>query len=170
MRLVVDSSSVISLHVSGVLDELFILTSEVYTTDLVANELKDPTAISLTAKGLKILSLTDAELNQAEHLAYTNAEVSLQDVSVIILAQRLNAILLADDKPLRNLASNKALSVHGSLWALEQLVAHQQITTNQLCEALQRMLNSGRRLPQSAVQQIRRQYGCKAGALPQNTL
>lgn len=97
MRLVVDSSSIISLHVGGVLDKLFVLSSAVYTTDLIADELKKPDATTLTHEGLKICSLTDSELSEAEQIASENPDVSLQDVSVIVLAQRLGATLLADD-------------------------------------------------------------------------
>lgn len=160
MRLVVDSSSIISLHVGGVLDKLFVLSSAVYTTDLIADELEEPSAEDLINRGLTILPLTDSELSKAEQIASQNPDVSLQDVSVIVLAQRLGATLLADDGPLRDLAKNKTLVVHGSLWVMEQFVAHQLITVSQLCRALQKMLQGGRRLPHSAVQQMRRQHGC----------
>lgn len=160
MRLVVDSSSIISLYIGGVLDKLFSLASELYTTDLIADELEEPSAEDLINRGLTILPLTDSELSKAEQIASENPDVSLQDVSVIVLAQRLGATLLADDGPLRDLAKSKTLVVHGSLWVLEQFVAHQLITASQLCETLEKMLQGGRRLPPSAVQQMRRRHGC----------
>lgn len=161
MRLVVDSSSVISLHMGEVLERLFDLTPEVFTTDLTANELEEPPADRLIQMGLTVYSLRDAELSEAEQLASENASVSLQDTSVIVLARRLGAIVLADDKPLRELAQSKGLQVHGSLWVLEQLAFHQLITASVLCEAIRKMLRSGRRLPLSIVSQMRRQYRCK---------
>jgi len=159
MRLVADSSSIISLYVGGVLDKLFLL-AEVYTTDLIADELTEPSTEDLRQMGLKICSLSKAELNRTEQIVLQKPDLSLQDGSVIILAQSLVATVLADDKPLREFAQTQGLAVHGSLWVIEQLASQGQIDHSQVCTAIENMLNGGRRLPRREVQRIQKQYGC----------
>lgn len=114
----------------------------------------------LQGQGLITYPLSPHQLQQANQIAAQNSMVSLQDVSVIVVAQTLQACVLADDKPLRDLARQMGTQIHGSLWALEQLVQHGQIAQYQACEAILRMLQGSRRLPSVEIHRIRRKFNC----------
>jgi hypothetical protein len=54
---------------------------------------------------------------------------SLSDVdkSVILIAQRNNAMILSSDKAVRNFAKASAIEYHGMLWIFDMLIDHEQI-------------------------------------------
>ncbi len=164
MKFVLDSSFIISLNIGGILKDLFTWAKTqqylLCTTDLVAEELTEPPASLLQDWGLTTYSLSSDDLLQANHIAAQNLRVSLQDVSVIVLAQNIQACVLTDDKPMRDLAQQKGITVYGSLGVLDQLVKYGQISEPQACEAIQKMLQGGRRLPKEVVRQLRRQFNC----------
>lgn len=160
MRFVVDSSCLISLHTGSVLAQFFALTRDIFTSDFIADELTQPPTVELRQYGLQVMKLAESEIDQVDQIVSHNPRLSLQDASVVVLAQRLEATVLADDRPLRDFAAAQGLAVHGSLWVLEELVNNGQISAEQLCEALDKMIEAGQRLPEEAVRELRKKYGC----------
>jgi predicted nucleic acid-binding protein len=71
----------------------------------------------------------------------------LNDCSVLFLARKLDALLLAGDKPLRIEAERRRIEVHGTLWILDQLVAEDVISTKNAAARLRGLLDAGRFLP-----------------------
>jgi predicted nucleic acid-binding protein len=74
---------------------------------------------------------------------------SLADVSCYLVAKTQGMPLLTGDSRLRKQAAKDGVLVHGALWLLDQLVAHELIATAHAAAALQAMLNAGARLPQA---------------------
>jgi predicted nucleic acid-binding protein len=78
---------------------------------------------------------------------------SLADVSCYQLAhQTKHRALLTGDGRLRKQAKTDGLKVHGALWLLDQLVAHQTIKTKEAAKGLQSMMDAGSRLPDAECQ------------------
>ncbi|MBK5286724.1 MAG: hypothetical protein JJE25_15135 [Bacteroidia bacterium] len=62
--------------------------------------------------------------------------LSAQDKTVIFLAEKLEAMILSSDKPVRSYAKSHSIEYHGLLWILDQLVTNQHITSDIACQKL----------------------------------
>ena len=132
---------------AGLLDELFALPITFVSTDIVVDELNHPDPVGLLARGLVVETLDSAMVEKLFELRAQHGNSSLADVSCYLVAKVQGVPLLTGDKPLRTQAVKDGVEVHGALWLLDQLVAHQIIATAHAAAALQAMLDAGARLP-----------------------
>jgi predicted nucleic acid-binding protein len=132
---------------AGLLAELFGLPMVLASTDFVLFELPDGEADLLKELGLQVEMLDGDEISALDDLKEAHGNSALADVSCYFVAKKHGHPLLTGDGQLRKQATKDGLEVHGALWLLDQLVAHQIIATAHAAAALQAMLDAGARLP-----------------------
>jgi predicted nucleic acid-binding protein len=77
---------------------------------------------------------------------------SRQDLFALVLAETLGAILLTGDGALIDTAHEIGVEVHGTIWLLDQMVAHGILDKRERAQALNLMVDSGSRLPKEEVE------------------
>lgn len=132
---------------AGLLDALFTLPFTFVSTDFVVDELNHPAPVGLLARGLVVEALAEEAVAHLFGLMAEHGNSSLADVSCYLVAKAKGVPLLTGDGRLRKQAANDGVQVHGALWLLDQLVAHEIIATGHAAAALRAMLDSGARLP-----------------------
>lgn len=76
----------------------------------------------------------------------------MQDCSVIFLAEKYKAILLSGDRAIRITAKTIGIEYHGILWALDQLIEQNIITSKTAKDKLIYLMSINNRLPQKECQ------------------
>jgi predicted nucleic acid-binding protein len=147
-----DTNIWIDFRNAELLDALFSLPFKLCCTDFVLDELKDFDTKHLLARGLVVEALDGPATAALFTLMKAHNNSSLADVSCYQLAHQTKHPLLTGDGRLRKQAKTDGLQVHGALWLLDQLVAHQTIKTKEAAKALQRMIDTGSRLPDTECQ------------------
>jgi predicted nucleic acid-binding protein len=149
-RLVTDASILFDAVKGGILHEMFQLPFIFITSDFVAyRELKTPPLSSFEKAGIRIEELSGSQIRMLEeiHISYRN--LSVNDISVYILAKDLSVTLVTGDDALRRYAESSGVQVHGILWILDELVRNEIIRKTDAAIALRRMLDHGCRLPKT---------------------
>jgi predicted nucleic acid-binding protein len=146
-----DANILIDLINTGLFDHCLLLRYQFTTTDIILNELHlhqveliQPFIIS---GKFTIIEIGQHELLDIQILAGESTNLSVQDLSALYYAQKMNALLLTGDKRLRNLALEKGIIVCGVLWILDQLVDSAHLTKQQACSFLQKLIIKNKRLP-----------------------
>lgn len=134
---------------AGLLDALFALPFTFVSTEFVVSELNHPLPAGLEARGLIVEVLSPEVVETLLGLMAEHGNSSLADVSCYLVAKTHGMPLLTGDGRLRKQAAKDGMQVHGALWLLDQLVAHEVIATSQAATALRIMLDAGARLPQA---------------------
>lgn len=147
-----DTNIWIDFRNAGLLDALFDLPFQLCSTDFVLSELQDFDPAALLAKGLVVHGLDEKATARLFDLMTAHNNSSLADVSCYLLAQETGHPLLTGDGRLRKQATQDGLQVHGALWLLDQLGAHQITTLYAAAEGLKSMLDRGARLPHAECQ------------------
>ena len=122
---VTDACIFIDLIELQIAAQFFKLDLEVHTTQEVMNELLPVQAELLqpyiSKDKLTVHQLSTEELNSAISMQCPKA-LSLQDRTVVYLADKLQAMILSSDKPVRKYAGRKSIEYHGVLWLFDRLV------------------------------------------------
>ncbi len=126
------------------------------TTDMVESELKrgdqwSKVEILIASKAIVVESLAAGEIAQVIELKRTH-NVSVQDGSVLYLANCKSARLLTGDRKLKIAAERSKIQVSGVLWVLDLLVSEKTITPKKASSGLQLIMTHGARLPLAEVQ------------------
>jgi len=144
--LVADSSCVIDLHKVGLLLPLF----ELPYTIVVPQSLLDDELIRLTGdekremidRGLRARHLDAAGLVQAERYFDRYPALAWNDCLALRMAEEIEAaILLTGDRLLRRIATEKAINVHGVIWALDEMHRFAVVETTRLAGAIQALVD-----------------------------
>ena len=146
---VVDANVLIDLHLSELLRELFNLSLELVAPDVVIAELLQPDAEEVLSYGLRQAELSGQQVEEVASLRAQYRRLSASDLSAFVLARSLNGTLLTNEGPLRRLAQQEELPVHGTLWLLDRMVESDVVPPGRAAEALKRMLSCGSRLPRA---------------------
>jgi predicted nucleic acid-binding protein len=144
---VVDTSVLIDLHCGDILLVIFKFEQRIVAPDVIIAELHEPDGQSLCDKGLQSIELTAEEVAEVGHLAQKYRRVSVSDLSALVLAKSVGGTLLTSDRHQREAAADMGVRVHGTLWLLDRAVEMGFLAPQEAASALQRMLDSGRRLP-----------------------
>lgn len=151
MRIAItDANIFIDLFYLELVDKLFEIGCEIYTTRNVLLELEDHHSGALEAhiqKGnLKLETLTSGD-----HLAMIRLRVhrglSESDLSVICIAERLKAMVLTGDDLVRRTCHVYKIEIHGVLWCLDQFVIKNRIAKSEACDQLKKLMSYNKRLP-----------------------
>lgn len=91
---------------------------------LFERELKGELGDRLLACGLDVVELDSQELTSATQLNRQHGRLSAPDTFAFILAQARQWTLLTGDGPLRSLAVDQGVQMHGVLWVIDQYHLH----------------------------------------------
>ncbi len=154
MLCVTDANIWINLHNADLLDAAFELEHTWRTPDIVVrDEVLTVDRDLLVDLGLDVRTLSGNELNRIAELNGRYPNPSPKDLSVLVVADVDEGIVLSGDGPLRTAAEEEDLTVHGDLWILDRLVDTDIITESRAATALQTMVQQGARLPEDLVEE-----------------
>jgi len=145
--LVTDTNIWIDLENGGILVEVFRLPYQFLIPDFAIPELIRPRWETLEVLGLRAHELPAEQVVELSRLRQAYRNLSMIDLSALLLARMLDATLVTGDWRLSELANANGLAVHGVLWLLDEIVHFKALTPGQAATALRRMLESGARLP-----------------------
>ncbi|MEL7508069.1 MAG: hypothetical protein AAFN42_12115, partial [Cyanobacteria bacterium J06554_1] len=69
-------------------------------------------------------------------------------------------LLLTNEKPLRTLCQQQNVTVHGTLWVIQEAYQRRLSTPATLCRWLETLSNLDRRLPKQVINQLKNTLGC----------
>lgn len=147
-----DTNIWIDFRNAGLLVSLFDLPFTLCCTDFVLRELEDVDSGKLIEHGLLVQTLDEKATPLLFSLMAAHNNSSLADVSCYLLSKETGFPLLTGDGRLRKQAQKDGLQVHGALWLLDKLVEHRVVAPEMAAAGLQRMLDSGARLPRGDCQ------------------
>jgi hypothetical protein len=149
----IDTNVLIDLEAGRVLLALFGLPLYLMTTDFVIDELQEPDGQQLQRYGLVSCELSPDGILELARLKSQYPRTSIADLSVLVLARATKALLLTGEKNLRAIAEREGMTVHGTLWLLDEMVSRHVIIPPVAFQALRRMLQRGSRLPRDRCRQ-----------------
>jgi len=137
----------IDLHVGELLCLLFRLPYRFVTPDMVAAELEEPDGETVVGLGLVKETLSGEQLLEIRELRGRYRGVSANDAAALLLARDLGITLLTGDGQLRKAAKLEKVSVHGTLWVMDEMLGLGVIAESEAAASMECMLGNGRRLP-----------------------
>ncbi|MCJ7752188.1 MAG: hypothetical protein MUQ65_14070 [Armatimonadetes bacterium] len=155
---VLDTNVLIDFDRGALLDALFALPLTFVAPDVLIEELLVPDGRQLIDRGLRLMTLTGAEVVDVMDLAARHRAPSINDLFALVLARAMGFALLTGDRVLRQVAESEGVTVHGTLWLLDEGVRLAAITPARAVEGLERMLANGSRLPEPACQARMRRW------------
>jgi predicted nucleic acid-binding protein len=148
MACVTDTNIWIDLHVGRLSAVAAALPFHWIAADLTLSELRfGSTGESVRSLGVQSRTLSADQLADIVRLGGIHPGVSVADLAALVLARSLDATLLTGDRLLRVAAEREGVTVHGTLWLLDELLRQSIATGPDLAEALDRMVAAHRRLP-----------------------
>ena len=125
--LVSDSSVLLELAKRGLLPAMFRLPFEFVVPDLLYQEelidLGEYSRDDLRILGLRVEELDPVGVTTALSYQARRRRLSLVDCFALALASRRGYRLLTGDKVMRSFAEAEAITVHGVLWLVDEMVA-----------------------------------------------
>ncbi len=152
--LVSDTSVLIDLERGDFLEMVFRLSFEFVVPDLLyKRELEKYNGAELLALGLKNESLDSEGMILALRYQAQEPNLSLPDSLALALAKRKNAILLAGDGKLRDMAKKEGVPYHGLFWVWDRLNEQSVASMKQLYQGLKKIADHPRcRLPKNELE------------------
>ena len=144
---VADATILIDFHWGQLLPELFLLPHQFLAPDLVIQEVRTLAAEDLIRYGLQEHPLSGDEVAYAYRLLQENRRLSVPDAFAYVLAHSKKATLLTGDGDLRSITTQNGVPVHGTLWALDEILSYRLAKSSRAAEALDEMLKHDSRLP-----------------------
>lgn len=160
---VVDANVLFDFRAGAALAALVRLPGGVVVTDLVLAEPRAEDQREIMNAGVRVRSLDEQQVQDLARLAASERKLSTQDLSAFILARDDELVLLTGEKALRAYAEAAGVEVHGTIWVLDELITAQALAPEEAADALERMMDAGRRLPppdsRAAIARWRRRPG-----------
>ena len=147
MRIIVsDSSCLIDMHLGGLLGPMFDLPYSFSIVDTLFEDellsLSDDEKYMLLEKGLDVVELSGAQVQQAFSHKHSNPALTPNDCFTLVLSEILDdAILFTGDARLKRLAEQRGIETHGVLWALDQLSTETSCPHRLLRIAIERFID-----------------------------
>ena len=145
---VLDTHALIDFDRGALLDALFALPLTFVAPDVLIEELVVPDGRQLVDRGLGCVTLTGAEVIEVMDLAERHRAPSINDLFALVLPRAMEFTLLTGDRALRQIAASEGVTVHGTLWLLDEGVRLAVITPARAVEGLECMLPLASRLPE----------------------
>ncbi len=147
-----DTTLLVDLQAGGITRHIFRLPTTWLAPDVVLEEeLEAGHMERLLRLGLQKRELTGDQVEEVAVLAQRYLGPSRADLFCLVLAKAEHATLVTSDESLREAAGHEGITVHGTLWILDQLVEHEHVTRPQAATALRRMVDNDRWLPATEV-------------------
>jgi rRNA-processing protein FCF1 len=144
----IDSNVLIDINHGRLMTAFFRLPLQFVTTDFILYELENPCSSCLVSRGLAVAELTPKSIKRLQSLAVKYRQPSSPDLSVLVLAEILDIILLTGDDNLRKAAKKEGREVHGTLYIMDLMVdKFGLIERETAASALDLMRTCGSRLP-----------------------
>lgn len=149
-----DANVLIDLELAGLFDLWFQAGIETHTTDLIRAELEKgghAQALAYFESG----HVREHRLSFEEIMAVSELEreigskAKFNDCSVIFLAQKLDAMLISGDKPLRKAGMERRIEVHGTLWIFDLLVERKLLPSGVAASKLEHLRQLDRFFPKA---------------------
>lgn len=138
---IIDANILLDFQAGDCIDLLFSLPFDFRTSDIVAYEVRRSfTRQELDLVGLQIEELEGAQNETIYTMHQEHQELSVQDISVFLLAERRKAYLISGDGTLREFAESHSIECHGTIWLLENLIKMKIISHLDAAAALRKML------------------------------
>lgn len=154
---VTDTNLWIDLHCGGLVSFVLESMSDLRVTDIALHELeREPSGNHLIDCGLTVLELEGPQIAELFALRGAYPGLSTEDLSALVAAKSMSAVLITGDKNLRTLAETMGVSVHGTLWVLEHLVEEHNLPSAVALDALAVMIAEGARFPAESVAALKR--------------
>lgn len=150
--LVTDTNIWIDLKNGDVLEKVFSLPANFILSVFASQEFHEDLWTLLLNLGARAEELDTVQIIEVYRLRQNIHSVSIYDLSALVLARDLSAVLLTGDDPLRRCAVGHGIETHGILWLLDELVCNRVITKSQAASSLKRMCDRGARLPSEEVE------------------
>lgn len=99
----------------------------------------------IRAAGIQQIAVSREWVQSAQ--LYHRGPFSLQDALCFYYAKNFNRLLLTNEKPLRNLCYQEQVSVHGTLWIIQQIDQRRILISAELCKWLSILVQKGIRMP-----------------------
>lgn len=136
-----DTSCMIDLRKAGLLQALLRLPHTFVMPDTLFEDewlcLGAAEKRALCDLGLEVRSLDGPLVARAGRYFNRHARLKLGDCFALVLAEDIgDCILLTGDSPLRGIAENNGIEVHGVLWATDEMEAHEIVAPAELHAAL----------------------------------
>ncbi|KYH33075.1 MULTISPECIES: type II toxin-antitoxin system VapC family toxin [Moorella] len=123
-----DTNIWIDLYAGGIIHEAFQLPLRFIAPDVVIAELRVPDGQTLVSLGLQQEELAGDGVHLVIQLASRYPAPSRVDLFALALAKARGAVLLTGDRHLRKATEQEKVSVHGTLWILDELVRQRIVT------------------------------------------
>ncbi len=160
MKLIITDSSVFfDIIKIQALPEFFALDFEICTTDFVKGEIleseqREQIEIFIRSQKLTVFTISEKEIEEITNFKTMRVFKTLVDKTVLWKAKQLNCPLLTGDGKLRSEAIDQGVTVHGSLWVIEQLVESQIVTSTIGIEFLEKLKRINDRLPSEEIERM----------------
>ena len=149
---VLDTCILIDLQHGRVLAKLAQLSQRFVITDLWQMDgLSSVSPAEVAEAGIRMLHAEPDLVARAMTLCTQHRALSVADSFSLLLAEHHRAMLVTGDQPLRSVAEDRGLIVHGVLWLLDEMVCAEAVTASDAVSALERVVTGGARLPVTAV-------------------
>lgn len=153
-----DASVLIDIEHGFLANAMFSLPWQFATTDFVYEEVKQKHS-HLLQHGLTIKMLSGESVSEVYRMREQFRAISVQDMSVLILAKNEGCPLLSGDKALRAVAEQTFnVEVHGTIWLVEQMLQNALVLVEDARNAFNRMREKGSRLPWQEVESMLLRY------------
>lgn len=157
--IITDTNIFIDLENADLIDDFLKAGWGVATTDFVLTELDDLSLEKIKTYKVRIEELNGKEMEELENFRAQHNRISVVDISVLLLSEKLNGILLSGDRALVKLCTNRKKVVsHGILWVLEKMLEIKVITYKQAYEGLCKIVLEGARLPKEKVNEYLKKW------------
>lgn len=154
LLLISDANVLIDLEEGGLTVELFRLPYALTVPDILFIEELELHHGHLVDHGLQLRELTSDSMRYAQQLVRRYGGPSVNDCLALALAKQEACPLVTGDKRLRKAADQEQVEKRGTVWLLEQMLAHQLITVQQAEAARDLMRQAGSRLPWDKLDQL----------------
>ena len=145
--LVSDANILIDMEEGGLLAPMFSLDCEFIIPDILYYEELEEQHSHLLEYGLKPTTLTANSMLKAIELVDEYRHTSRNDLFALTLALQEECPLLTGDQALRKAAEKEQITVHGTIWLIEELVIKEKLSKAIARAAYEDMQKAGRRLP-----------------------
>jgi hypothetical protein len=157
MLLISDANILIDMEAGGLLETFFLLPEQIGIPDILYREEIEPESPGLESLGLILLEINGSYVDYACNLPSQYGTVpSHNDYLALALAKQEGCPLLTGDRALRAVAEAEKVETMGTIWVLENLVRNAVIDAQSALDSLEKMKQSGRRLPWNDADRILR--------------
>jgi rRNA maturation endonuclease Nob1 len=142
---VTDACIFIDLLDLKITDQFFKLDLEIHTTYEVWDELDENQQEVLNAyRSVEKLTVHVLEPDDKHKMAPASYPRGLSpaDISVLYIAEKIDAILLSSDGTVRKFAPKRSIKIHGLFWVLDQLVEQDHIIPSKAVSLLKSLFKS----------------------------